>query len=464
MTNVISAAFAAAGLEELREHVAGDVFAPGDEGFETGRSTWNLSYAAQVPALVIMAATAGDVAAAVRYANEHELGTAVQATGHGVIEPANGALLINTAAMKGVTIRPEEKTAYVEAGAVWGDVLAPAQEVGLAPLLGSSPGVGAVGYTLGGGMGWLVRKYGLAADSVRYFDVVTADGEQRRVSNDENSDLFWGLRGGRSTLAVVTGMEIDLFPVTMVYGGSIIYPAALARPILERYRDWIATTPEDLTTSVALMNVPAMPGVPEMLQGKSVVMVRACYCGPMEEAEEYFQTWQEGPEPIANFVGPMPFSQVAMISQDPEHPMPGYVTGIWLDTINDDVIETLCERTLVSEGPPPLVFSEVRHVSGAKGRHAADRNAIDHRQESLILNVLGITPSPEAYEQVVAYARDYMQELQAHSKGIYPNFIEGPEAQSVFAEGFTVETYERLKGLKEMYDPQNRFRYGPAFQ
>ena len=134
MTNVISAAFAAAGLEELREHVAGDVFAPGDEGFETGRSTWNLSYAAQVPALVVMAATAGDVAAAVRYANEHELGTAVQATGHGVIEPANGALLINTAAMKGVTIRPEEKTAYVEAGAVWGDVLAPAQEVGLAPL------------------------------------------------------------------------------------------------------------------------------------------------------------------------------------------------------------------------------------------------------------------------------------------------------------------------------------------
>jgi hypothetical protein len=464
MTNVTSAAFSAATTAYLQDQLQGKVFVPGDDGYDAGRLPWNLSYAAQLPALVVMAETAGDVAAAITFANEHVLAIAVQATGHGVIEPANDALLINTANLNGVTINPEEQTAYVEPGAVWGDVLAPAQEAGLAPLLGSSPGVGAVGYTLGGGMGWLARKYGLAADSVRYFDVITASGEQIRTSADENSDLFWGLCGGRSTFAVVTGMEIDLFPVTMVYGGSVIYPAALARPVLERYREWIETTPEELTTSVALRNIPEMPGVPEILQGKSVVMVRACYCGPMDEADAHFQTWQEGPDPIANFLGPMPFSQVAMISQDPVHPMPGYLTGIWLDNLNDDVLNTLIERTYVDGGPPPLVFSEVRHVAGAKGRHAADRNAIDHREESLILNVLGITPSPEAYEQVVAYTRDYMQGLHAHSQGVYPNFLEGPEAQKIFAEGFSPETYERLKNLKKRYDPQNRFRYGPGIE
>ncbi|MFN2136424.1 MAG: FAD-binding oxidoreductase [Candidatus Promineifilaceae bacterium] len=448
----------------LKNQLDGTVYTPGDDGYDGARMPWNLSYAAQLPALVVEAASANDVAAAIRFANEHDLGVALQATGHGVILLADDGLLINTAKMNKVSIDPEARTAYVEAGALWGDVLRPAQEAGLAPLLGSSPGVGAVGYTLGGGMGWLVRKYGLAADHVNHFDVVTAAGEQKRVSAEENSELFWGLRGGRSTFAAVTGMEINLFPVTMIYGGSLVYPAPLARPILERYRDWIKTVPEELSSAVALMNIPDMPGVPDMLKGKSVIMVRAAYCGPLEEAESYFQTWQEGPEPIANFLGPMPFSQVAMISQDPEHPMPGYLSGMWLDELNDEVVEAIIGHTFVeSGGPPPLIFSEVRHVGGAKGRVAAESNAVDHRQEQLILDVLGMTPTPEIYEAVLGYTNGYMQALAAHSRGVYPNFIEGSGAQKFIGELFSPAVYDRLKRLKATADPDNRFRYGLQF-
>ena len=463
MTNDATPIFDGGHLAQLQEQLAGTAFQPSDDGYDAARMPWNLSFAGQFPALVVMAENVADISAAINFANEHDLGVALQATGHGVIELANGALLINTANMNGVTINPAENTAYIEAGAIWGDVLGPAQEAGLAPLLGSSPGVGAVGYTLGGGMGWLVRKYGLAADNVRSFDVVTADGVQQRASATENSDLFWGLLGGRSTFVVVTGMEIDLFPVSMVYGGSLIYPAELARPILERYREWIKTTPEELSSSVALMNMPPLPFIPEMLRGKSVIMVRACDCSPLEEAEAHFQTWQEGPEPIANFLGPMPFSQVEMISQDPQDPMPGYVTGVWIDALDDEVLDTLISHTYPTEGPPALIFSEVRHVGGAKGRVAPGSNAVCHRQESLILETLGLTPSPEIYEQVVGYTNQYLQALEPHLNGFYPNFIEGSEAQKVLNQAFSPEATARLQALKAEYDPQNRFRYGLEF-
>lgn len=463
MTGNSTAVFNDGHLSQLQEQLAGAAFLPGDDGYDPARMPWNLSYAGQHPALVVMANNTADIVAAINFANEHDLGVALQATGHGVIQLANDALLINTVGMGGVTIAPGKKTAYVGAGAVWGDVLGQAQESGLAPLLGSSPGVGAVGYTLGGGMGWLARKYGLAADSVRYFDVVTADGQELRASADENSDLFWGLCGGRSTFAVVSGMEIDLFPVSMVYGGSIVYPAELARDVLERYRDWIATTPEELTTSVALMNLPPLPFIPEILRGKSVIMVRACYCGPLDEAEGHFQTWQEGPEPVANFLGPLPFSQVAMISQDPADPLPGYASGAWVRELDDEVLDALIAYSYPTQGPPPLVFSEVRHVGGAKGRVDPDSNAVGHRQESLVLELLGMTPSPEIYEQVVGYIGNLLQAIEPHLTGVYPNFIEGPEAQNLVAQAFSPEAYDRLKAIKAQYDPQNRFRYGLEF-
>lgn len=315
-------------LEELKANIEGAVVCPGDADYDSARMSWNLSYD-QYPAVIVVAANAGDVANAVLYARSAGLGVAVMATGHGVILNADDAMLIVTAGMTAVRVDTETETAWVEAGAKWGAVLEKAQEVGLAPLLGSSPDVGAVGYTLGGGMGWLVRKYGMSVDSVLYFDVITADGRMLRVSELENSDLFWGMRGGGGGFAIVTAMCIRLYPVTTVYGGNLMYPEAQAKEVFQFYREWIQWLPAEWTTSISIMNFPPIPDVPEPLRGQSVIIIKGCYCGDAGAGRMMLQAWLDWMPPMLNTFRDMPFSEVATISADPLDPMPAISSGGW---------------------------------------------------------------------------------------------------------------------------------------
>lgn len=232
---------------QLRTSQSGKVIIPDDPDYDAARQAWNLAVN-QHPAFIIVAKSADDIAVAVRFASMQDLSIAVQATGHGVIREASDSLLIVTSQMTNVRVDPNTRTAWIGAGVKWGRVLAQTQAVGLAPLLGSSPDVGAVGYTLGGGMGWLARKYGLSADSVNRFELVTADGKIVTASKDENTDLFWGLRGGGGNFGVITGMEIRLYPVTTVYGGNLFYPVQKAKEVFTHYRQWIADAPDELTS------------------------------------------------------------------------------------------------------------------------------------------------------------------------------------------------------------------------
>jgi FAD/FMN-containing dehydrogenase len=449
-------------IHDLRERVAGQVVLPGDPGYDPARFTWN-AIVDQHPALVVMAAEAGDVAAAVRFAAGHDLDIAVQGTGHGTIRPADGALLINTAGMAGVAVDPQARTARINAGTKWGQVLPEAQAHGLAPLLGSSPTVGAIGYTLGGGLGWLGRKYGLATDSVVSFDVVTADGEERTVSADENPDLFWGLRGGGGSLAAVTAMTVRLFPVQTVYGGVLIYPAPLAADVLRRWRDWIKELPDEMTSAVKIINVPDMDIAPEPLRGQTVAILEGCYCGPLEEGEALIKTWRDWQTPMLDMFGPMPFSQVAQISQDPADPMPSFVTTEWLRELPDEAVATITRYATLQAGRVPLIFIEVRHAGGTISRGRPEDSAFGHRDAELLLEAVGIVPEPPLWEVLSDYTSRLRADLRPWLAGkVYMNFLEGAESVARVRDGFPAETFARLSALKAKYDPHNRFNRAMA--
>jgi hypothetical protein len=454
------AAFDQASLDDLTARMQGTVLTPHDPDYDTARLAWNRTVE-QYPALIVQARSASDVSEAVRFARAHGLGIAVQSTGHGVVRPADGSLLVLTSQMTGVRVDAEAQTAWIEAGVQWGRVLEKAQAVGLAPLLGSSPHVGVMGYTLGGGIGWLARKYGLAADSVHFFELVTADGRLIRASRTENSNLFWGLRGGGGSFGIMTGMEVQLYPVTTVYGGNAIFPVEYAKEIYTLYRDWIRTAPDELTSSISLMNFPTFPQVPEFLRGKSVVVVRGCYVGPVENGERLFQVWHNGPTPIANSFRVMPFTEVATISNDPLDPTPSYNSGAWMRELNDATIDTLIKYGVSRNGSSPLVVSEVRHAGGAISKVDPQSNAFGNRDASFVLSLIGVAPTPEAREHVARYAAQFKEALApVLTGGVYLNFLGGKEARARTRDAYSAESYRRLMALKARYDPDNLFRFG----
>jgi len=456
MSSLPSVAAMEAAVAELRSSIQGQVVLPGETQYEEARRGWNLTVN-QHPALIVLAETAADIAAAASFATGSGLDIAVTATGHGTVRPADGCLLINTSRMTGVAIDEKAKTARVEAGAKWGAVLGPAQAAGLAPLLGSSPDVGAVGYTLGGGFGWLGRKYGMATDSVLEFEVVTADGRQLRASASENSDLFWGLRGGGGSLIIVSAMTFKLYPVTTVYGGNLIYPMEMAPEVMRRYRQWIKDLPDEMTTSVVLMNMPPLPFVPEPLRGKSVVFVRGCYCGTEEQGRALVDSWRQWREPMIDMFGPMPFANVAQISSDPEDPMPSTLSGAWLREMSDTAIDVLVSRVKPAGGPPPIIMAEIRHAGGAVSRVDPDGAAYSNRQESLLLFYTGLTPTPEAQAGFAHYTGQMMEAMAPALSGrVYINFLEGSESVERVKDAFSAGALRHLSELKAHYDPDNR--------
>jgi hypothetical protein len=348
----------------LESQIEGQVIQPSDSHYEQLRLTWN-RLIDQRPALIVVAANPADVSAAVRFARENDLPVAVQSTGHGVTVPADGALLLVTSQLKDLRIDAGAQTAWLGAGLQWGEVLEQTQAVGLAPLAGSSPTVSVTGYTLGGGYGWLGRKYGLAADSVLSFEMVDANGNVLQISEDHHSDLFWGLRGGGGSFGVITSMQVRLYPVTHVYAGNLLYPAEQARQVLQHYREWVVSAPDELTSSIALMNLPPLPEVPEFLRGKSIVMVRGCYAGDTPSGEKLLDHWRSWQAPMVDLWGEMPFTRMVEISMDPVEPMPSNHSGAFLKDLNDAAIDTLIQYAYPPGGPPPLVMVEARHFGGA---------------------------------------------------------------------------------------------------
>ncbi|MBA2535111.1 MAG: FAD-binding oxidoreductase [Rubrobacter sp.] len=378
-------------IEKLKTGLRGTVYTPGEDSYDEGRQAFNLN-AHQEPALVVIAGAAADIVAAVRLARVHGPGVGVLATGHGVANPCDGGVLVNTSRMRSVSVDPESQTARVEAGALWSDVIPEAQAHGLMGLAGASSGVGVVGYTMGGGYGWLGRKYGFAAESMREADVVMADGEQLKASANENAELFWGLKGSGGNFGIVTSLDFTLYPLETVYGGGIYYPVEKAPEVLDLYSRWASDLPDELTTSVTFVNFPPLPALPDTLRGKSVIAVRGCYCGhPPEEGEALMQPWRELGEPIMDSFQTMRCEEMDAINMDPTDPGGSYGHVELLGDLSSDTVATLV-RLAGADSDSPLTTLELRQLGGALTRTPADLSPIAHTDSKFILNGIGMTP------------------------------------------------------------------------
>lgn len=446
-------------IEGLRSNVKGAVLVPGDASYDQVRRGWNLSIN-QYPALIVEPDDAQDVVAAVRFAVEAGLGVAVQSSGHGIHHAADGQLLIVTWRLKSVEVDAEARTVRVGAGVVWQDVLDVVTPLGLAPLLGTSPHVGVVGYSLGGGIGWLLRRYGAAADSVYSVDLVTADGVLRHAGATENSDLFWGVRGGGGgSFGVVTAIEFSLYPVTKLYGGRLVYSGERAAEALRFYRDWTQTLPDGLTSSFALFKFPALPQIPEAMRGKVQVLVRAAYDGDAETGAALMQPWLDWQTPLGNTLRELPFAEVATISDDPTAPQATYAWSETFERLDDAAIDVIVRYA--TDSASPLVFNELRHVGGAFARGDRAASAVGNRDAAYFLTLGGFGPTAEAQATLRAYVDGYRAELEPYlSGGLYLNFSNaGDEARRV-ADAFAPGAYAKLVVLKSKVDPENVFRFG----
>ncbi len=441
-------------LEHIRARVTGRIVSRAEEEWDAARKAWNLA-APQRPPLVAFPELAHDIVELVTFARSHGLGVAPQGTGHGAaaLGAIEDSLLIRPSRMQEITIDASRRRVRVGAGAVWGDVQRAAAVHGLSGLVGSSPAVGVMGYTLGGGLGWLARRHGLACNSVLAADVVTADGRRLRVDREHQPDLFWALRGGGGSFAVVTALEFALYPVRELYAGALIWPQERASEVLEAWRAWTAGVPDTVTSIGRLLNLPSAPGIPERLRGRSVVLVEAACLVAEGDGMELLRPLRElGPE-IDTFAM-LPPTELGTLHMDPVEPTPVFFDGWLLGDLPPTAIDALIAAAGPGSGSPLLSF-ELRHLGGALADAAPDHGAL----ASLDAGFAAVTLSPVSneneaeLERRAAIVRSALAPWEAERN--YPNFAE--RSFSV-ADLFSPAASERLVRVKTQYDPEDLIR------
>jgi FAD/FMN-containing dehydrogenase len=445
-------------LAVLRAQLPGRVLEPGQDGYDAARAGFMLGNL-PTPDVIVLATSAADVVAAVDFARDQQLPIGVKATGHNFGFRWLGGVMINTERMQGVTIDPLRRTARVEAGVKWGPVIKAAHAYGLAPLSGSTSDVGVVGYSLSGGMGWMLRKYGAAVDSIIAADIVTADGELRHVSAASHPDLFWALRGGGGTFGVVTALEFQLYPESALYGGKLLFPIERAQDVLEAYSQLIDHAPEELTSCLKLMRMPPAPELPEFLRGRAVVIVSAAYLGSPADGNKLLQPLRALGDVLVDSFKMLPTTELDAIANDPLHSPPTRRTTMMLKRLDPATISAL----LGVAGPDaasPAMLLEVRHLGGAMTRVAPESAAFGQRFAPLLFQAIDIAASPAQAAQADRKMAHIFATLQPLATGgVLPNWLgDGDHGAERARAGFSADRYARLVQLKDAYDPDNLFR------
>lgn len=445
-------------LTQLSQVIRGAVRVSESPGYEDSCAAWN-RFIDHRPSVVVEAECAEDVQIAVRFAARHGLPITTQTTGHGQPQMARGGLLVQMKRLNRVTVDSASQTAIVGGGAQWGDVIAAAYPAGLAPLSGSSPGVGVVGYLLGGGYGLMLRTYGLAVDQLRRAKVVLADGSLVEASDSENPDLFYALRGGGGAFGIVVELEIGLVPHAEVFAGSVAFDATRAPEIFKAWLAWTKTLPDQITSGIFVITFPPVPFVPEFLHGRSLVFVTACSTLSQAESEHLL-------DPIRSLSGAeldsfrwMPYTDSGSIYNEPVDPLPLVGRGGMLRDLDEAGLDAFFEAIGPIPQSPNLMI-QIRHLGGASAKVDAEATPMgDRRNGSYLLYALGVPMGPHSPQSIAAHGEGILTALEPWIHARAPlNWIGEASITPEQIRGvYDDASFERLVRVKRQVDPDNRF-------
>ncbi|OFE15615.1 FAD-linked oxidase [Humibacillus sp. DSM 29435] len=456
-TQTASSPIGSATLAEFTAGLRGSAVLPGEPGYDQARSIWNGAHDRH-PAVIAQCAGVADVMRTVDLARSEGVPLAVRGGGHSIpgFSTIDGGILLDLSQMTGIEVNPDDRTVTAQAGCTWKDLDAETQQFGLAVTGGLVSSTGIAGFTTGGGIGWLMRKHGLACDNLIRADLVTADGQFVRASADENAELFWGLRGGGGNFGVVTSFEFQLHEVgPTVLSGLVFYPAQEAEQVLAGYRAACAAAPDELTTLVNLTTAPPVPFLPESVHGTRIIGVGGCWSGDPDAGEAATAPFRALGTVISDVFAANPYAgwQQAL---DPLWPrgIHNYFRSAFLPALDDRALRVLAESFATLPGP--LAEIHLQHLGGAVGRVGAQDTAYALRDQEFIVNVIARTPDANGFEQATDWARGVTTALGPDARA-YVNFT-GESDPALVLASYPPQTHRRLVELKNRYDPTNLFR------
>jgi FAD/FMN-containing dehydrogenase len=457
-TDVRPASSATEITERLAPVFRGELIAPDNPAYEVHRRVWNFDIDRR-PALIARCAGVADVIAAVKAARASGIATAVRSGGHSFpgLSVCDDGFVIDLSLMKGMRVSPDRKTVRAQAGVLLGELDRETQAFATAVPAGIVTTTGLAGLTLGGGIGWLMRKYGLTADQLLSVDMVTADGDLVRASEDENADLFWGIRGAGANFGIVTEFEFRLNPLgPTVLAGPMAWPMEDAPKLLRFYREWAAGLPDEMTTGVVLRKAPSLPVIPAEVHGRRVVMVVACHAGPVEDGQRLVQPLRDFAPPLVDLCAPKPFlAHQSMFDAGLPRGWSYYFRSCDVAGLSDAVIDVVVRHGMAIGSPTSAIVAF--QLGGAMARVPEDASAFNGRGSAFTFNITGNSPDPAAFPPEREWVKKLWSDLEPHNSGAYVNFLMD-EGEDRVRRSYGPEKFARLQALKRKYDPQNFFR------
>ena len=446
-------------IHDLRRDIRGSVMGPGDETYDQVRRVWN-GMIDRRPAVIVRALGARDVMTAGNFARGHGLAVSVRVGGHGIAGNAvcDDGLMLDLSLMRGIRVYPNRNRVRAEPGVTWGEFDRETQTFGLATTGGLVSTTGISGFTLGGGIGWLVRKHGLALDSLMSADVVTADGELLMASSSENPDLFWGVRGGGGNFGVVTSLEYQLHAVgPIVLGGMIVHRAEDAPALLRFHREFVKDAPNELTTLAVCLTAPPSPSLPSEIHGKKVVAIALCYAGAVEEGEALLGPLRKFGKPVADLVRPMTYQALqSMFDESAPAGIMNYWKSSYVDGLSDSLLDTILEHA--TQITSPLSAIHIHQLGGASKMPVDLSTSYGHRDAPFVVNIVSTWTDSRENQKHVEWTRGVSSALDKFAIGGYVNFM-GEEGEEGVKAAYGEEKFKRLTALKNKYDPANMFRF-----